>query len=112
MSQFEFLMMVASVVVAVGISEILGCWGRLLRAEAGLVRFDWLHLGMTICLLLTIVQYWIGMWAYRPIELTTTLQVLFLVLPSFFMVVGIFAICPDVGGVRLMLLLPPNSRSE
>ena len=25
--------------VAVGISEILGCWGRLLRAEAGLVRF-------------------------------------------------------------------------
>ena len=94
MSQFEFLMMVASVIVAVGIAEILGSWGRLLRADRGTVRFDWLHIGMTIALLLSMLQYWIGMWAYHPLQLQTTVQVLFLMLPSFFLVISAYVISP------------------
>ena len=68
MTQFEFLMMIASVVVAVGMTEIVGGWGRLARAD-GEIKFDWLHLGWTIYILLLSVQYWIGMWSYRELRI-------------------------------------------
>ena len=48
MTQFEFVMMVAAVVVAMGLAEIVGGWGRLLRARQGSITFDWLHLGMSL----------------------------------------------------------------
>ncbi len=95
MTQFEFLMMVAAVVIAVGLAEILGSWGKLLRSDQSLVRYDWLHAGHSTNLVLTTVQYWVGMWAYSPLELSSVLQVYFLIIPSFFLVVASFAISPD-----------------
>ena len=44
MTLFEFLMMIAAVVVAVGMTEIIGGWGRLMRTRAA-VAPDWLHIG-------------------------------------------------------------------
>lgn len=96
MTQFEFMMMVASVVVAMVIAEIVGGWGRLLRAEPGRVKFDWLHITVSSVLLLISLQYWVGMWAYWHIELESTLQVLFLVLPTIFLVLSAFAVSPQV----------------
>ncbi len=95
MTQFEFLMMVAAVVIAIGISEIIAGWGKLLRANRELVEFDWLHISMTVMLLLTLVFYWVGMWAYQPLPIEIGVQIYFLVLPSFFMVVAAYAISPE-----------------
>ena len=95
MTQFEFLMMIASVVVAVGMTEIVGGWGRLARAD-GEIKFDWLHLGWTIYILLLSVQYWIGMWSYRELRIEYVGQIFFLVVPTLFLVLAAFAMSPDV----------------
>jgi hypothetical protein len=95
MTQFEFLMMIASVVVAVGMTEIVGGWGRLARAD-GEIKFDWLHLGWTIYILLLSVQYWIGMWSYRELHIEYVGQIFFLVVPTLFLVLAAFAMSPDV----------------
>ena len=95
MTQFEFLMMIASVFVAVGMTEIVGGWGRLARAD-GEIKFDWLHLGWTIYILLLSVQYWIGMWSYRELRIEYVGQIFFLVVPTLFLVLSAFAMSPDV----------------
>lgn len=95
MSKFEFLMMIASVVVAVGMTEIVGGWGRLARTPAS-VRFDWLHLGWTIYILLYAIQYWIGMWSYQQLEIGYVGQIYFLVIPTIFIVLAAYVITPDV----------------
>ena len=95
MTQFEFVMMVAAVVIALGLSQIVGGWGLLLRANEREIRFDWLHLGMSIMIAMGMLQYWVGMWAYEPIELEYGFQVALLVVPSFFLVIAACAISPD-----------------
>ena len=95
MSRFEFVMMIASVVAAIGITEIAGGWVRIVRTPAR-VCFDWLHLGWTIYLLLLAIQYWIGMWSYNQLEITYVGQIYFLVIPTVFLVIAAYAITPDV----------------
>lgn len=97
MTKFEFLMMIASVVVAVGMTEIVGGWGRLARAE-GVIKFDWLHLGWTTYILLLSIQYWVGMWSYRELPIEYVGQIYFLVVPTLFLVLAAFAMSPDVVG--------------
>jgi hypothetical protein len=95
MSRFEFVMMIAAVVVAIGITEIAGGWGKMVRTPAR-ISFDWLHLGWTIYLLLLAIQYWIGMWSYNQLEITYVGQIYFLVIPTVFLVIAAYAITPDV----------------
>ena len=95
MTRFEFLMMIAAVVVAVGMTEIVGGWGRLMRTRA-VVNADWLHLGWTIWILVTLIQYWIGMWSYNPLQIDYMVQIFFLIIPTLFGVLAAFAITPDV----------------
>lgn len=60
MSQFEFFMAIASVVMAFGLGELARFWGDMVqranRGRVGLVRLGW-----TIYLTLGGVQYWVGM---------------------------------------------------
>lgn len=95
MSKFEFLMMIASVVVAVGLAEIIAGWGKLLRSTNEEIRTDWLHLSFSIVLPFAFLNYWMGMWAYHPLELTYFGQIAFLVIPSFFIVLTAYAISPN-----------------
>ena len=88
-------MMIASVVVAVGMTEIVGGWGRMARTAA-VVRVDWLHLGWTIFILLISIQYWIGMWSYNQVQVEYVGQIYFLVIPTLFVVLAAFAVTPDV----------------
>ena len=87
--------MIAAVVVAVGMTEIVGGWGRLMRTRAT-IRTDWLHLAWTILILCSLIQYWIGMWSYNEIEIDRMDQVFFLIIPSLFGVLAVYAITPDV----------------
>jgi hypothetical protein len=93
MSQFEFFLTLASVVMAIGVAEVAGGWGRQLRAGDN-VQSDWLHLGWTIAILLNGLVYWIGIWPYSDIEFLYVGQVFFLVIPTIFFVLLCFAITP------------------
>jgi hypothetical protein len=95
MTRFEFLMMIAAVVVAVGMTEIVGGWGRLMRTRA-VIKADWLHLGWSIWILAILIQYWIGMWAYNQQPIYYMGQIFFLIIPTLFGVLAAFAITPDV----------------
>jgi len=95
MTLFEFLMMIASVVVAVGMTEIVGGWGRMMRTHA-MVKPDWLHLGWTIAILVFLIGHWVGMWSYRDLPIDDVGQVVSLVVPSIFCVLAAYAITPDV----------------
>ena len=95
MSRFEFLMMIAAVVVAVGMTEIVGGWGRLMRTRV-VVKPDWLHLGWTVVILFSLIQYWVGMWSYNQLPIDYMGQIFFLIIPTLFGVLAAFAITPDV----------------
>ncbi len=99
MSQFEFYLVIAGVVVAIAMAEIVGGWGQLVRANQG-VKFDWLHFGWTLCVLLISMLYWVGMWPYSELEFTYLGQVWFLVLPTLFLVVLAYAITPNLSATR------------
>lgn len=95
MTLFEFLMAIASVVIAIALTEMFGGWGHLLRTHI-LPKIDWLHLGWTIIVILYAIQYWVGIWPYRHIEFQQIYQVWFLIFPTLFIVLVAFAITPDV----------------
>jgi hypothetical protein len=56
-----------SIVIALGVSEIISSWGALLKNRF-VVRFYWIHTGWTILVLLLLMQFWWGFWNYRLLE--------------------------------------------
>ena len=95
MTLFEFLMAIASVVIAIALTEIFAGWGRLLRTHI-VPKIDWLHLCWTVVVVLYSIQYWVGIWPYRDIGFTTIFQVWFLIFPTLFIVLVSYAITPDI----------------
>jgi len=95
MTLFEFLMAIASVVIAIALTEIFGGWGHLLRIHI-VPKIDWLHLSWTLVVVLYAIQYWVGIWPYRDIEFEFIYQVWFLIFPTLFIVLVSFSITPDV----------------
>lgn len=95
MSHFEFFMVLAAVVVAVAMTEIVGGWGRLLRTDAT-IEADWLLLGWTCYVLLASMVYWVGMLPYETFEFVYMGQIWLLVIPSLFLVLVAFALTPNV----------------
>lgn len=95
MTLFEFLMALASVVIAIALTEIFAGWGRLLRSHI-VPKIDWLHLGWTLVIVLYAIQYWVGIWPYREIQFIVIYQVWFLIFPTLFIVLVSYAITPDV----------------
>lgn len=95
MTLFEFLMAIASVVIAIALTEIFAGWGRLLRTHIA-PRVDWLHLSWTLVVVLYSIQYWVGIWPYRDIPFDRIYEVWFLIFPTFFIVLVSYAITPEV----------------
>jgi len=67
MSQFEYLSVLISIVVALGITEVTISWGRLLQHRSR-VRFSGLHVFWTTFLLFVMIQFWWGFWNYRTVD--------------------------------------------
>lgn len=67
MSRFEYLSVLVSIVIALGISEIASCWGRMLRDRAR-VRFYWLQAFWSVFTILLMIQFWWGFWEFRTVE--------------------------------------------
>lgn len=67
MTRFEYLSVLVSIVIALGISELTISWARVfqLRAE---VRTYWLHAFWSVFSLFLLIQFWWGFWRYRTVE--------------------------------------------
>lgn len=67
MSEFEYVSVLISIVLALGIAEITISWGRLLQNRE-YVQFSWLHGFWCVFAMFMIIQYWWGFWNYRTLE--------------------------------------------
>lgn len=88
-------MVLAGVVVAVAMTEIVGAWGRILRTDAK-VTIEPLFVGWTFYVLLLCMFWWVYMWKYQDIELAYMGQVWLMVFPALCLVLVAFALTPNV----------------
>ncbi|HVU29104.1 MAG TPA: hypothetical protein VHE36_01775 [Sphingomicrobium sp.] len=64
MRAFDFVITLYSFVYALGVAQILGSVGDIMRAGSR-VRFSWLNAGWMLNVLLAIVAWWISLWDLR-----------------------------------------------
>lgn len=94
MSQFEFVVVLMSFVVAFAISEILAGWGRQF-AQRERVKASGLQLVASALLLLALVQAVWGYWGYRELE-WTLLRFLVAFIPLLVLSTAPFFITPHI----------------
>jgi cellulose synthase/poly-beta-1,6-N-acetylglucosamine synthase-like glycosyltransferase len=95
MTQFEYVSVLVSILIAFALSEVLGGWGRLIRARER-VRFSLLHLLVSVLAMLLMVQFWAGFWQYRGLPSWGFAQVLAIVCDCLSLVVIAFVLMPAV----------------
>lgn len=64
MTQFEFLSVFISIVLAFGVSDILSSWGEQIHLRNE-IRHYWLHSAWSGLLLIVMVQVWWSLWVLR-----------------------------------------------
>lgn len=64
MTQFEFLTVFISIVLAFGISDILSSWGEQIRLRRE-IRHYGLHVAWTVLLLIAMIAVWWSLWILR-----------------------------------------------
>ena len=80
MSQFEFVSVAASLVMALAIGRLVYALPFVLNPR----RFDWLHAATAISLVLFSFQIWWRSWGYVNVESWTLLKMIVLILPNIF----------------------------
>ncbi|MCR9092778.1 MAG: hypothetical protein NXI30_01050 [bacterium] len=96
MTHFEYIAVLVSLVLAIGLSHVMAAIAELLqRREA--VKFDWLHAGATGLLVLLLTQFWWGFWNYRLVEDWTYLTVLIVLTPVATIVTAGLILVPRIG---------------
>ncbi len=93
MSQFEFFMVIASILVAIAITEVVGWWGKLIRNKQ-IKKVGGLHLGWSALFICVIVLYWTGFWSYEHVKIVNYAQIWMLLLPTLLAILGAYAITP------------------
>ena len=67
MSRFEYLSVLISIVIALGMSEVTISWGRLIQNRKR-VQFSWLHAFWSAFFVILMVQFWWAFWNFRTVE--------------------------------------------
>ena len=67
MTRFEYLSVLVSIVIALGISEVTITWARILQQKAS-TKIYWLHGFWSVFSLFLMIQFWWGFWRYRTVE--------------------------------------------
>jgi len=94
MTQFEFLMTFASVILAIALSEMLGGWGRLIRSRVP-ISWSGLWIGWSLFVIAITIMYWAGMWPYRDQSFREGYKIFWLAVPTFFLVVLGYLLSPE-----------------
>jgi len=79
MQLFEFVMILVSIILGLGVTEVLSGLGRLLRVRSS-VRWYWIHSVFQFGIFLGLFQMWWESWDYRLLAEITFPQSLVLVL--------------------------------
>lgn len=95
MSEIEFFMSIASVVVAIGIAQLASIWGTYIQNTDG-IKLYLPHSVMTVTLLFLGISYWLGMIGYFESQFTRFYEVWFLVIPTVFFVIATYALTPQI----------------
>lgn len=84
----------ASVVLAIGLTEVFGGWGRLIRSGLP-VRWYPLWVAWSAYLVILTIQYWSGIWPYRDASFAEGYKVVWLALPTFTVIILSYLFSPD-----------------
>jgi len=97
LSQFEFVSVAASLVMALAIGRLVYALPFVLNRE----RFDWLHALFAVSLVLFSFQTWWRSWGYSDVESWTLLKMIVLILPNIFIYLSaLFLVGETPGKVR------------
>ncbi len=97
MTQFEYITVLQSIVVAFALSEVLSTWGGLVRNRAR-VRMYWVYIGWSGLVLLGLIQIWWGTWQYREVGFPSLLSLLLLLAPPLTLAFAAFVFQPNMAG--------------
>jgi hypothetical protein len=76
MSLFEFLMVLVSIIVGLGIAEILTGVARLIRCRES-ARPYWVHSLLVVSIFFALLQQWWELWELREVPEWTFIALLF-----------------------------------
>ncbi len=95
MSQFEYITVFVSILLALAVAELLAGLGRLIR-ERDHVRVYWVHVAWMLLIILTVTLSWWVIWNLRTHEFTNFLEFLALVVPRLIFVLVAFLLAPPI----------------
>ncbi len=112
MSRFEYLSVLISIVIALGIAEVTISWGRLLQ-HRDRVRFSGLHAFWSTFILFLMIQYWWGFWNARTVDNWSLASLLIFVSATIALVLCAIVLVPGrviSGDINLEDLYYENAR--
>ena len=95
MTQFEFLTVFISIVLAFGVSDILSSWGEQIRLRKQ-IQIYWLHVAWSALLLTLMIQGWWSLWILRERTEWTFFEYLFLLIPFLTMALIAYLMTPSL----------------
>ena len=94
MALFEFLMILISIIIGLGVTEILSGVARMIRARDS-VRTYWIHTALQAAIFLGLIQIWWESWGLRTLPEITFVQAFVLLLSPIFVFLIAFLLYPD-----------------
>lgn len=94
MELFSFLMILISIIIGLGVTEILSGVGRLLRARRG-IRFYWIHELFIVGASVALLQQWWESWDLRGLPEATFPQAVVLLLGPVLLFLIVYLLFPD-----------------
>ena len=96
MALFEFLMVLVSIVVGLGIAEVLTGVARLLRARAT-VRYYWVHGVLTAATFVALLQQWWEVWGLNDVPEWSFVGLILMLVGPICLFLMAHLIFPEVG---------------
>lgn len=94
MELFEFLMILISIIIGLGVTEVLSGVARIIRARDS-VRTYWVHTAFQAAIFLALLQNWWESWGLRTLPEITFPQAFVLLLGPIFVFLIAFLLYPD-----------------
>ena len=92
---FDFLMVLYSIIIGIGMSQILMAIGRILQAEKK-IRLYWVHSAWVLLIFLLHIFVWFNAWEYSRIQTWSFSQFLsFLAVPTLLFITSVLTF-PDI----------------
>jgi len=95
LSQFEYITVFLSIVMALAVAELLIGLGRLIR-ERDHVKIYWVHVGWMILGIIVLTSSWWSIWKVRSHVFASYFEFLSLLLPSLFLVTISLLLSPPI----------------